>query len=50
MLTSEWGQASVGYISIPKNTISLTSPYGGGRPGRVKRKRVAVAAKREGRM
>ena len=27
--------------------FSLTSPYGGGRPGRVKRKRAAAAAKRE---
>ena len=27
--------------------FSLTSPYGGGRPGRVKRKRIAAAAKRE---
>jgi len=27
--------------------FSLTSPYGGGRPGRVKRKRAAAAAKKE---
>ena len=27
--------------------FALTSPYGGGRPGRVKRKRAAAAAKRE---
>ena len=27
--------------------FSLTSPLGGGRPGRVKRKRAAAAAKRE---
>lgn len=27
--------------------FALTSPYGGGRPGRVKRKRVAAAAKKE---
>lgn len=28
--------------------FALTSPYGGGRPGRVKRKRAAAAAKKEG--
>lgn len=28
--------------------FSLTSPYGGGRPGRVKRKRAAAAAKPAG--
>ena len=27
--------------------FALTSPYGGGRPGRVKRKRMAAAAKKE---
>lgn len=27
--------------------FALTSPYGGGRPGRVKRKRAAAAAKKE---
>ena len=27
--------------------FALTSPYGGGRPGRVKRKRQAAAAKKE---
>lgn len=27
--------------------FSLSSPYGGGRPGRVKRKRAAAAAKKE---
>jgi len=27
--------------------FSLTSPYGGGRPGRVKRKRAAAASKKE---
>lgn len=27
--------------------FSVASPYGGGRPGRVKRKRAAAAAKRE---
>ena len=27
--------------------FALTSPYGGGRPGRVKRKRAAAAAKKD---
>ena len=27
--------------------FAVTSPYGGGRPGRVKRKRAAAAAKKE---
>jgi small subunit ribosomal protein S9e len=27
--------------------FALTSPYGGGRPGRVKRKRLAAATKKE---
>lgn len=53
----DWSPSSVGkqIVNVPSFIVrldsqkhidfALTSPYGGGRPGRVKRKRAAAAAK-----